>query len=158
MILWFEGRWRGFSVISSLSGRRGQVESRLGLSGSQEKLQWQLQWGGRARGLTRGVCWYVILCVSSPNHIRCSCGLKFQKICFPTDLFSNSDSSPKVYFKMPEFLLLSFGKRASVASLLSTKKITTPITIIKHVLSIEFLNDFCPWWVYDLWILEPLCF
>ena len=34
--------------------------------------------------LTRGVCWHVILCASSPSRIRCSCGLKFQKICFPT--------------------------------------------------------------------------
>ena len=39
-----------------------------------------------------------------------------------SQLFSNSDSSPKVYFKMPEFLLLSFSKRASAASLLSTIK------------------------------------
>ena len=111
-----------------------------------------------------GECWvWHVVCAGMLSYVR----LHQTTSDVPVDwscrrsvsqLFSNSDSSPKVYFKMPEFLLLSFSKRASAASLLSTIKITPPIIIIQHVLSIEFLNNFCPWWVYDLWILEPLCF
>lgn len=156
-MLWFcDSRGDGEVFLSFPLFQGGEGRWRAGWSqGSQEKLQWQLQWG------RRGV-WHVV-CAGMLFYVRLHQAASDVPVDWSfrrsvSQLFSNSDSSPKVHFKMQEFLLLSFSKRASAASLLSTIKITAPVIIIKHVLPIEFLNDFCPQWVYDLSILEPLCF
>ena len=154
MILWFAGRWRVFCVISSLSGRRGQMESRLEPRQPGE--------AAVAASVRQEGGWHVV-CAGMLFYVRLHQAASDVPVDWSfrrsvSQLFSNSDSSPKVHFKMQEFLLLSSSKRASAASLLSTITTTPPIIIIKHVLPIEFLNDFRPQWVYDLSILEPLCF
>lgn len=93
-------------------------------------------------GLTLGVC-RGMLFYAHLNETASGVSVNWSFRRSISQLFSNFDSSPKVYFKLPEFLLLSFSKSASAASLLSTKVITTTIIIIKDVLSIEFLKDFC---------------
>lgn len=101
----------------------------------------------RVWGLTLGVC-RGMLFYAHLNETASGVSVHWSFRRSVSQLFSNFDSSPKVYFKLPEFLLLSFSKCFS-ASLLSTKVITTTIIIIKDVLSIEFLKDFCVLWVYE---------
>ena len=156
MILWFEGRWRGFSVISSLSGRRGQMESRLGPRQPGEAAV-----AASVRQESAGFdTWCVLVC-----YFMCVFTKPHQMFLWTEvaeDLFPNCFLTLTALQKFTSKCQNSFcflsARELQRHHFYQQIKITTPIIIIKHVLSIEFLNNFCPWWVYDLWILEPLCF
>lgn len=61
------------------------------------------------RSATRGVQFNMVFYVHlNQTASEASLDLSFRRSVF--QLLSNSDSSPKVYFEIPEFLLLSFTK------------------------------------------------
>lgn len=125
---------RFFCHFLSLREERADGESRLGQGSRETAVGAAVGW--RARGSTLGARFTTLFYVHlNQTASHASVDLSFRGSVF--QLLANSDSSPKVYFKIPEFIWLSFQRSPSVASLLSTKVVTI---IIKDLFSIEFLR------------------
>lgn len=103
-------RQRGFSVVFS-QGREGRWRAGRAKAARGVCRAAAARWGAtRSPTSVCAVMWYFTRILTHVNQTASdvSMALSFRRSV--SQLFSNSDSSPKFYFKIPEFLLLAFSR------------------------------------------------